>query len=153
MEQVAATGGVWSGFRSRGAARHSSTLTASTTLLTQPSTTLLATTPARTTDDLPLPEGPRIATKSPAATSQSIPFSTARRPSSGRAKDFLILRSRIILLLLVELDGFALGQAVSDLDAVKMSSEIAAVISEEMTFPGQIKVTVIRASESVSVAS
>jgi ribonuclease Y len=42
---------------------------------------------------------------------------------------------------------------VSDLEAVEMSSEIAAQISEELTFPGQVKVTVIRASESVAVAS
>jgi ribonuclease Y len=42
---------------------------------------------------------------------------------------------------------------VSDLEAVEMSSEMAAQISEELTFPGQVKVTVIRASESVAVAS
>jgi ribonuclease Y len=42
---------------------------------------------------------------------------------------------------------------VSDLRAVELSSEIAARISDEMTFPGQIKVTVIRSTEAVSVAS
>ncbi|HEU5059052.1 MAG TPA: Rnase Y domain-containing protein [Kofleriaceae bacterium] len=42
---------------------------------------------------------------------------------------------------------------VSDVQAVELSSEIAAQISEEMTFPGQIKVTVIRSTEAVSVAS
>lgn len=42
---------------------------------------------------------------------------------------------------------------VSDLEAVELSAEIAAQVSEEMTFPGQIKVTVIRSSESVAVAS
>jgi ribonuclease Y len=42
---------------------------------------------------------------------------------------------------------------VSDLRAVELSSEIAAQISDEMTFPGQIKVTVIRATEAISVAS
>jgi len=42
---------------------------------------------------------------------------------------------------------------VSDLQAVELSSEIATQISNEMTFPGQIKVTVIRATEAVSVAS
>jgi ribonuclease Y len=42
---------------------------------------------------------------------------------------------------------------VSDLDAVELSQDIAAQVSDEMTFPGQIKVTVIRSSESVSVAS
>jgi ribonuclease Y len=34
--------------------------------------------------------------------------------------------------------------AVDDLGAVKLSEEIAARISSEMTFPGQIRVTVIR---------
>jgi ribonuclease Y len=42
---------------------------------------------------------------------------------------------------------------VSDLEAVELSSEIAAQISNEMTFPGQIKVTVIRSTEAISVAS
>jgi hypothetical protein len=35
---------------------------------------------------------------------------------------------------------------------VELSGEIAARISEEMTFPGQIKVTVIRAYEAVATA-
>jgi ribonuclease Y len=42
---------------------------------------------------------------------------------------------------------------VSDLDAVELSTEIAGQIAEEMTFPGQIKVTVIRAFEATSVAN
>ncbi len=42
---------------------------------------------------------------------------------------------------------------VSDVRAVELSSEIAAQISDEMTFPGQIKVTVIRSTEAVSVAT
>jgi ribonuclease Y len=41
---------------------------------------------------------------------------------------------------------------VSDLRAVELSSEIAARISAEMTFPGQIKVTVIREREAISTA-
>ena len=41
----------------------------------------------------------------------------------------------------------------SDLEVIEMSSEIAQRISEEMTFPGQIKVTVIRAYEAVATAS
>ena len=52
-----------------------------------------------------------------------------------------------------ELRVYVREDQVSDLEAVEMSSEIAAQISEEMTFPGQIKVTVIRATEAVSVAS
>jgi ribonuclease Y len=42
---------------------------------------------------------------------------------------------------------------VSDLRAVELSGEIASQISDEMTFPGQIKVTVIRSTEAISVAS
>jgi ribonuclease Y len=42
---------------------------------------------------------------------------------------------------------------VNDLDVIELSTEIAERISEEMTFPGQIKITVIRAFEAVSVAN
>jgi ribonuclease Y len=42
---------------------------------------------------------------------------------------------------------------VDDLAVVEMSTEIAAQIAEEMTFPGQIKVTVIRAFEATSTAN
>jgi ribonuclease Y len=52
-----------------------------------------------------------------------------------------------------ELRVYVRESEVSDLEAVELSSEIAAQISSEMTFPGQIKVTVIRATEAVSVAS
>jgi len=52
-----------------------------------------------------------------------------------------------------ELRVYVEDERVSDLQAVEMSREIAETISDEMTFPGQIKVTVIRSSESVSVAS
>jgi ribonuclease Y len=41
---------------------------------------------------------------------------------------------------------------VDDVGAVKLSSEIAATISREMTFPGQIKVTVIREFRAVEMA-
>jgi ribonuclease Y len=44
-------------------------------------------------------------------------------------------------------------EQVSDLRAVELSNEIARRISDEMTFPGQIKVTVIRDVEAVAVAS
>ncbi|RMH38791.1 MAG: DUF3552 domain-containing protein [Deltaproteobacteria bacterium] len=43
--------------------------------------------------------------------------------------------------------------ALSDAEVVELSADIAARISDEMTFPGQIKVTVIRAYEAVAVAS
>jgi ribonucrease Y len=52
-----------------------------------------------------------------------------------------------------ELRVYVRERDVSDLEAVELSSEIAAQISSEMTFPGQIKVTVIRSTEAVSVAS
>ena len=42
---------------------------------------------------------------------------------------------------------------IGDIDVVELSTEIAERISEEMTFPGQIKVTVIRSFEAVSVAN
>jgi ribonuclease Y len=42
---------------------------------------------------------------------------------------------------------------VNDERAVAMSSEIAKRISDELTFPGQIKVTVIRQIEAVEFAS
>ncbi|HZU81401.1 MAG TPA: HDIG domain-containing protein, partial [Polyangiaceae bacterium] len=42
---------------------------------------------------------------------------------------------------------------ISDARAVELSSEIAHRISDEMTFPGQIKVTVIREVRAVEVAS
>jgi ribonuclease Y len=42
---------------------------------------------------------------------------------------------------------------VDDLGAVKLSSDIAQVISREMTFPGQIKVTVIREFRAIETAS
>jgi ribonucrease Y len=42
---------------------------------------------------------------------------------------------------------------VDDLGAVRLSSEIAGKISQEMRFPGQIRVTVIRELKAVEVAS
>jgi ribonuclease Y len=42
---------------------------------------------------------------------------------------------------------------VSDERAVELSTEIAHRISDEMTFPGQIKVTVIREVRAIQVAS
>lgn len=42
---------------------------------------------------------------------------------------------------------------VDDLRAVELSSEIARRIADELTFPGQIKVTVIRSFEAVEIAN
>ena len=42
---------------------------------------------------------------------------------------------------------------VSDLDAIELSAQIAAQVSQELVFPGQIKVTVIRAFEAVATAN
>jgi len=52
-----------------------------------------------------------------------------------------------------ELRVYVRERELDDLAVVELSSEIAARISDEMTFPGQIKVTVIRAYEAVATAS
>jgi ribonuclease Y len=52
-----------------------------------------------------------------------------------------------------ELRIYVREDQVSDLRAVELSSEIAKKISDELTFPGQIKVTVIRQVEAVEVAN
>jgi ribonuclease Y len=52
-----------------------------------------------------------------------------------------------------ELRVYVHERDVDDLTVVEMSTEIASQISEEMTFPGQIKVTVIRAFEATSTAN
>ncbi|HUJ57997.1 MAG TPA: HDIG domain-containing protein [Kofleriaceae bacterium] len=52
-----------------------------------------------------------------------------------------------------ELRVYVREREVDDLTVVELSSEIAAQIAEEMTFPGQIKVTVIRSFEASSTAN
>jgi len=52
-----------------------------------------------------------------------------------------------------ELRVYVREKEVDDLTVVEMSTEIANQIAEEMTFPGQIKVTVIRAFEATSTAN
>jgi ribonucrease Y len=52
-----------------------------------------------------------------------------------------------------ELRVYVRERDVDDVAAIEMSTEIAAQISEEMTFPGQIKVTVIRAFEATATAN
>ncbi len=52
-----------------------------------------------------------------------------------------------------ELRVYVREREVDDLTVVEMSGEIAAQIAEEMTFPGQIKVTVIRAFEASATAN
>jgi ribonucrease Y len=52
-----------------------------------------------------------------------------------------------------ELRVYVRERDVDDLAVVEMSTEIAEQISEEMTFPGQIKVTVIRAFEATATAN
>jgi ribonucrease Y len=52
-----------------------------------------------------------------------------------------------------ELRVYVRERDVDDLAVVEMSSDIAGQISEEMTFPGQIKVTVIRSFEAVATAN
>lgn len=52
-----------------------------------------------------------------------------------------------------ELRVYVRERDVDDLTVVEMSTEIATQISDEMTFPGQIKVTVIRAFEATATAN
>jgi ribonuclease Y len=52
-----------------------------------------------------------------------------------------------------ELRVYVRENAITDLEAVELSNEIAEQVSEELVFPGQIKVTVIRAIEAVATAS
>jgi ribonuclease Y len=52
-----------------------------------------------------------------------------------------------------ELRVYVRERDVDDLTVVEMSTDIANQISDEMTFPGQIKVTVIRAFEATSTAN
>ena len=52
-----------------------------------------------------------------------------------------------------ELRVYVREREVDDVAVVEMTSEIAGQISEEMTFPGQIKVTVIRAFEATATAN
>ena len=52
-----------------------------------------------------------------------------------------------------ELRVYVREREVDDLTVVEMSTDIANQIAEEMTFPGQIKVTVIRAFEAMSTAN
>jgi ribonuclease Y len=52
-----------------------------------------------------------------------------------------------------ELRVYVRERDVDDLTVIEMSTDIANQIAEEMTFPGQIKVTVIRAFEATATAS
>ncbi|HLL21972.1 MAG TPA: Rnase Y domain-containing protein [Kofleriaceae bacterium] len=52
-----------------------------------------------------------------------------------------------------ELRVYVRERDVDDVAAVEMSTDIAQQISEQMTFPGQIKVTVIRAFEATATAN
>jgi ribonucrease Y len=52
-----------------------------------------------------------------------------------------------------ELRVYVRERDVDDLTVVELSTDIANQIAEEMTFPGQIKVTVIRAFEATSTAN
>ena len=52
-----------------------------------------------------------------------------------------------------ELRVYVREREVDDLTVVEMSTDIANQIAEEMTFPGQIKVTVIRAFEAAATAN
>jgi ribonuclease Y len=51
-----------------------------------------------------------------------------------------------------ELRVIVASEKVSDKDAETLSLDIASKIQNEMTYPGQVKVTVIRETRSISVA-
>ena len=51
-----------------------------------------------------------------------------------------------------EIRVFVEGARIADLDAVTLSRDIARKIEEELTYPGQIKVTVIRETRAVEYA-
>jgi len=52
-----------------------------------------------------------------------------------------------------ELRVYVRETEIDDAACVEMSTEIAARVADELTFPGQIKVTVIRAFEATSTAN
>jgi ribonucrease Y len=68
------------------------------------------------------------------------------RGFSGVAEAYAVQGGREVRIYVEE-------NRVDDLGAVNLSSEIAAKISHEMRFPGQIRVTVIRELKAVEVAS
>ena len=51
-----------------------------------------------------------------------------------------------------ELRVYVNEKRLDDMGAVELSQDIAARVSDEMVFPGQIKVTIIRSTEAVAVA-
>ena len=52
-----------------------------------------------------------------------------------------------------ELRVYVRENEVDDAKVVEMSTEIATQVSDELTFPGQIKVTVIRSFEATATAN
>ncbi len=44
------------------------------------------------------------------------------------------------------------AEKISDVETEKLSTEIAKKIQDEMTYPGQVKITVIRETRAVSYA-
>ena len=52
-----------------------------------------------------------------------------------------------------ELRVYVRENEVDDATVVEMSTEIATQVSDELTFPGQIKVTVIRSFEATATAN
>ena len=44
------------------------------------------------------------------------------------------------------------AEKISDVETEKLSAEIAKKIQDEMTYPGQVKITVIRETRAISYA-
>ena len=51
-----------------------------------------------------------------------------------------------------EVRVFVEGAKLTDLDTIHLSRQIARKVEEELTYPGQIKVTVVRETRSVDYA-
>ena len=61
-------------------------------------------------------------------------------------------RNPSVALVLGELRVIVGSEKVSDKDAESLSYDIARKIQDEMTYPGQVKVTVIRETRAISYA-
>ena len=65
---------------------------------------------------------------------------------------YAVLKDRLELSLGRELRVIVGADKIDDKETEKLSNEIAKKIQDEMTYPGQVKITVIREIRSVSYA-
>jgi ribonuclease Y len=64
---------------------------------------------------------------------------------SGVEKSYAVQAGREVRIIVIP-------EEIDDLTAAKMAKEIAKKIEEEVQYPGQVKVTVIRETRAVEVA-